>query len=161
MARDNEPGAACLLGGGGTRKQQSLQLHPFLHPEPRSSQAHPRQGGVCRVSLGRELLLLCLVLGLPMQAELPQITPWRAGTGCAGFTSSPGTQQAPLPHEDRWVGAIPAAARPCWSRDEAGPSPSSRLHHGQGVVVQLWVFNSHNHPAGLSPREAHGVPGKS
>lgn len=56
MARDNEPGAACLLGGGGTRKQQSLELHPFLHPEPRSSQAHPRQGGVCWVSFWKGIV---------------------------------------------------------------------------------------------------------
>lgn len=71
--------------------------------------------------------------------------PGRGGTGRAGFTSSPGTQQAPRPHEDRWAGAIPAAARPCRSRDEAGPSPSSQVTSWPGSCCSAPRSHSHNH----------------
>lgn len=86
VAADGQPRpreALVYSGGGRNEEARGAWLHPFLHPEPRSSQADPRQGGVCWVSFGRGLFL-CLVLcaeDLPGQAELPQITP---GVGVGG-----------------------------------------------------------------------------
>lgn len=77
---DNEPGTVYTKSREpGTRKPQTLELHPFLHPEPKEQPGTSKAGRGVSLSLSlslleRELLLLCLVLGLPVQAELPQIT---------------------------------------------------------------------------------------
>lgn len=74
------PGRRLFTPGRPERGSQGAWLHPFLHPEPRSSQADPRQGGVCWVSFGRGLFLPCLVReGLACTGRVAPNNSWRGG----------------------------------------------------------------------------------